>query len=306
VLTVVKSLDALIDDTLQEVAQYDERGYRVQLDGTGLPATNSNTLSLVNAERVSTSDVIEFGDELVLVTDVSAAATPVVTVARGYDGTTPAVHAGTSLGLVNPQFARARVGRALQTAMTRLDAARIFIVKAQTFSRTPGLQYIVMPEDCRQVIRVGVFDESTGRFEENVDGWRFFDNLPTTNVSTGKIVRVPRFVMDDDELAVTYRSAYRWSTYPNDPDGPATITLPEGAQDLPALYAAARLCSHREMSRIDLDRSEEWSKSQSVVQGVTSGIVRQMWQEFYKALAEAQSLNPIDIPRPYVPKRRFL
>jgi hypothetical protein len=306
VLTVTKSLDELIDDTLQEIAQYDERGFRVVLDSAGLPATSTTSCSLVDADRVSPSDVIEFGGELLLVTNVTADAVPVLTVSRGYDGTTAAVHAGSLAGLVNPQFARTRVSRALQTALTRLDAARVFIVTSGTFTRTANKQYVEMPAACRQVLSVGYLSTDTGRFEDDINGWRFFDNLPAAVIASGKIVRLPRYIDNDDSLIITYRTPYRWSTYPNAPVGASTITLPEGAEDLPSLYAVARLCSHREMRRLDLDKSEEWNRSQSVVQGVTSGMVRQMWQEFYKALDEAKTLNQFDIPRPFVPKRRFL
>lgn len=305
-LTVSKTLDELIDATLQEVARYDERGYRVVLDSVGIPATSTVTFSLVDATRVSISDVIEFGSELVLVTGKTADPIPVITVSRGYDGTTAAVQAAGLPGMVNPQFARSRVGKVVQQALTRMDAARVFCVLNATFNKTVGAQYVAMPDACRNVLRVGVFDTKTLRFEDDIDGWQFFDNIPTATVSSGKIVRLPRYVHDADNLIITYRVPYRWSTWPTAPGGTATITLPEGAEDLPSIYASARLVSRRELSRLDLDRSEEWSRSQSVVQGVTSGLVRQMWTEFYKALDEAKTLNVMPIPRPYVRMRRFL
>lgn len=305
-LTVTKSLDELIDATLQEVARYDERGYRVVLDGTGIATAGTTTCSLVDATRISVSDTVEFGSELVLVTAKSADPIPVLTIARGYDGTTAVAHAASSLGMVNPQFARNRVGKVVQQALTRMDAARVFTVLNATFNKTVGAQYVEMPSATRNVIRVAIFDTRTARFEDSIDGWQFFDNIPTTTVASGKIVRLPRYVMDDDDLVITYRVPYRWSSYPTAPSGTDTIILPEGAEDIPSIYASARLVSRRELSRIDIDRSEEWTQSQAVVQGVTSGLVRQCWTEFYKALDEARTLNVTDIPRPYRRLRRFL
>lgn len=305
-LTVSKTLDELIDDTIQEVGRYDERGYRVQLDAVGLPLVSSTTCSLVSGTRVNISDVIEFGSELVLVTAKTADIIPIFTVARGYDGTTAAVAAPSAIGIVNPVFARRRVGKVIQTALTRMDAARVFVTATAQFSRTVGLSYIEMPAACRQVLRVGFFDASDRRFEPTIDGWQFFDDIPTTEVTSGKIVRLPRYALDDDVFSVTYRLPYRWSTYPTAPTGSATITLPEGAEDLPSMYASARLVSRREISRLQVDRSEEWNASQGIVNGITQGAVRQMWSEFYKCLEEAKTLNVQAVPRPFVRLRRFI
>lgn len=305
-LTVQKSLDELIDDTLQEVGRYDERGYRVVLDAVGLPTVGATTCSLTDATRINVSDVLEFGAEMVLVTGKTSDPVPVLTVARGYDGTIPATHAPSSLGMANPQFGRRRVGLVVQQAFTRLDQARVFCVTSTVMNRTVGKQYIEMPSNTRQVLRVGIFDTTTNRFDEQVDGWRFFDDIPTTVVTSGKIVRLPRFISDTDNLSVTYRIPYRWSSYPTAPTGPESIVIPEGCQDLPSMYATARLISRRELSRLDLDRSEEWNRSQGVVNGITQGAVRQAWSEFYKSLDEAKTLNVFTVPRPYVTLRRFL
>jgi hypothetical protein len=304
VLTVTKTLDQLIDDTLGEVSRYDERGYRVVLDATGIPGPSDTTIHLVDGARVSISDVIEFGSELVLVTGKTADTIPAITIARGYDGSTPAAHAGNTLGTGNPQFARRRVGKAIQAALPSMDANRIFVVQSLAMERTPGTQMIVMPENCRDVLQVGFLDADTARFEDDLGGWQFFDHLPLTEVDTGKIVRLPRYVRDGDILTVAFRVPYRWSSHPAEPVGTDTIELPEGAENLPVMYARARLVTNRELSRIQLDRSEEWSNSQSVVQGVTSGLVRQMWQEYYKAVDEAKTLNRTIIPRPFITKRQ--
>lgn len=302
-LTVTKTLDSLVDDALAEIARYDERGFRV-VSTSNLGDTTGTTVTIDNGLRVSPSDVIEFDNELVLVTAVSADPIPVLTIARGYDGTTAATHASGTAGTVNPIFARRRIARWVQRAFARLEAKGIFNVASAALYRTTGEEYFVLPADCRDVLRVGYMD-GYGRFEPKVDGWRFFDDMPTSIIPSGRIVRVPRYIQDTDQLIVTYRAPFRWSTYPSEPVGSSTISMPESTQDLPSMYAACCAATGREMSRQDVDRSEEWNRSQGYTSGISTGLVRQKWQEFYSAVDDARRLYVPEIPRPFVRSRRF-
>lgn len=302
-LSVTKTLDSLVDDALAEIARYDERGYRV-LTTSDMSDTTGTTLSIDNGLRVSASDVIEVDNELMLITATSADPNPILTVSRGYDGTTAATHTSGTPGTVNPMFARRRIARWVVRAFARLEAKGIFNVVSTQLYRTAGEEYFVLPGDCRDVIRVGYMD-SYGRFEPKIDGWRFFDDMPTTLIPSGRIVRLPRFLADTDQLIVTYRAPYRWSNYPADPDGSSTISMPESTQDLPPMYAACCAATGREMSRQDIDRSAEWNRSQGYTSGISTGLVRQKWQEFYQAVDDARRLYVPDIPRPFVRSRRF-
>lgn len=302
-LTVTRTLDQLVDDALVEIARYDERGYRV-VTTVALGAADTS-VTIDNGLRVSISDVIELDAEIVLVTGKSADPNPVLTIARGYDGSTATTHLIGIAGTVNPMFSRRRTSKAVVRAFARLDANKVFNVKSVTVSRDHGIEHFELPEDCRDVLRVGTFD-TYGRFEPAVTGWRFFDDIPISLVASGRIVRVPRYVMDTDVLVATYRTPFRWSTFPAEPTGSATITMPEGTEDLPSLYAVAWLCSRRELSRQDIDRSQEWNRSQQNTNGITSGLVKQMWSEFYRAVDEASRLYTPQIPRPFIRQRRYL
>jgi hypothetical protein len=295
----------LVDAALDQLGGYMDIGYQVNVGGNALTASSSDTtLTLTDATRVNTTDVIEFGWELCLVTAKSSDATPIVTVTRGYDRTTPAAHASDSVGYVNPQFSRRRVASAITRSFSRLDAAGVFPVQSGTYERTTDLKYVTLPANTRDVLSVRYWGVD-GHFYP-VDEYRFIDDVPTAKISTGKALNVPRYVINGDDLEVTTRIPYRWSSYPSDPTADSTITLVEGAEDLPSLYAAAWLIEGRELNRLQLDKSVEWQNTAQVQGGTPVGMVRQMWGEFYKALDDAKRLYVPDIPRPFIRKRRFL
>jgi len=301
-LSVTRTLDELVDQALDDVSQVQEIGYQVKTSST-LSAVDT-TVTLVDASRVNVTDVIEIGDEIVLVTAKSAAATPVLTISRGYDRSEAVTHASGDLALVNPAFPRRRVAEAVKRSFTRLDANRIFNIETDSYNRAQDLRYVLLPEETRDVL--AVWYHGTDGHAYPLDAWRFIDSAPVAKFATGKILNVPRYVGNVDDLEITIRLPWRWSSFPLQPDGDDTITIPEGCEDLPSLYAACLLITRREVSRLDIDRSSEWSTTAQVQGGAPIGIVRQMWQEFYRAVEEARTLFPQPIQRPFIRMRRFL
>jgi hypothetical protein len=297
------SMSDLIDRALLEVQHPLELGHVVVGSGALTAEASSTELTLEDPTGVEVNDVIEFPDgELLLVTAKSAEATPVLTVHRGYYGTTRAAHAEGAVGTVNPQFPRWRVKEAVRRSISRIDGLGVPLVLSETLRREEGRSYVDMPEDCREVITVKYVAES-GRIWE-LDRWTFHEDLPSNKFSTGKTLVVAAYARDDDDLEVTYRAHYRWSSHPDAPGEDSTIDLPEGAEDLPAMYAAAWLAGAREISRHQLDRSEEWAQSQAAA-GQSGATVRALWQNFYRALDEAKRIVPVPVRRPYVRRPRL-
>lgn len=301
-LSTSKTLDAFIDEALAEIVRYDERGYGVTTSSAMTLA--STTLTSDAGAKISPTDVIEIGSELMLVSAVSADVIPVLTVSRGYDNTTIATHASGVVATVNPSFTRKRVGLAIQRAFPAIEAGRVFNVVTESLTREPGMEFALFSVPVRDVLRVGYMD-GYGRFEPVVDGWRFFDDMPTSTAPNGQIIRVPRYVNDDDELVVTYSTPFRWSSYPASPSGTDTMTMPEGSEHLPCQYAVAWLAVGRELSRQDIDRTEEWNRSQGYTSGLSTSLIKQMWAQFYQALANAARLYVPEVARPYRRTRRF-
>lgn len=302
--TITVSLGTLVDRALLELQSPMEQGLLVVLNADNLSSTVDTTLTLTDGSGVNVNDMIQFGAELVLVTAKTTDAVPVFTVARGYYGTTAAIAAVGTVGIVNPPWPRVRIAEAIRRSFVRLEALGLPLIKAAAYTRTTGLQQVAIPEEVRRVLQVRYVATDTGKII-NVDRWQFEDRLPTATFATGKVLILPTYVRNTDQLQVTYQAPYRWSTYPANPVEASTVDLPEGADDLPALYASAWLVSRREISRSQIDRSEEWNASENQKGGVSSTLPRVLWQEFYRALDETRRLNPAPIHRPYVPMPRI-
>jgi len=271
---------------------------------TGTLAINGTTCSLTDASSVFVSDVLEIGSELLLVTAKTSDAVPVLTVARGYYGSTAVQHTTSEVVYVRPKYPRIRIAEAIKRSFSRLEALGLPLVTSATFRRSTGAKAVVMPATTRDVLRVGYF-AGDGRYWD-LDAWEFFDDVPTSKISTGKLLRIPRYVSDTDDLEITYRIPYRWSSYPNAPGETDTITMIEGTDELPAVYAAAWILSRREMKRTEIESAEEWNQGEASRSGVSGATVRQQWQEFYRMLDEARRLTPAPaVHRPYRKMQRL-
>jgi hypothetical protein len=303
--TLSVTLGTFVDKALIELNAPQEQGFRVVMGTDALGSSTATDFTLVDATGVNVSDVIEFGSELLLITAKSDASTPVFTAARGYYNTTAASsgHENGSIGTVNPQWPRFRVAEAVKRAFTRLDALGLPRIEAAVFNRVTDLQQVAMPSRCKRVLAVRYVSLLTGKPVE-VANWRFYPDMPTATFANGNILTIPSVLDNTDDLQVVFTSPYRWSTHPTAPSESSTMTVPEGAEDLPAMYAAAFLVSRREISRSELDRSEEWNRSEPLRQGGGMALARALFQQFYQALDEARRLYPLPIHRPYVPSPR--
>jgi hypothetical protein len=292
--TVSVTLGTLIDRVALELTTPQEQGSTVQLPDALAAATTSVTLT----GDASITDVIEFGPELVLVTNKSADVDPIYTLARGYFQTTAQAHAALATGEVNPQWPRVKIGEAVKRSFARLESLGVQLTisevmyPAPAWPETSTRQVLEVPAHTRSVVSVW-----QGLYE--VGGWEYVPDLPTSEYSTGKIVRLPRRAAEDDEFYVRYRVPFRWSSWPSAPSESSTVEMPEGTEDLPASYAVAWLTSSREISRSEIDRAEEWNRTEPTRNGISQAHVRARWQEFYRALDEARRLEPV------APRRSF-
>lgn len=301
--TVTVTLGALVDKVLVDVQDPSTTPLHV-VTATSL-TSGAVTMTVTDAAAVNISDVLEIDSELLLVTGKNTDPIPVLTVARGYYGSVAASHSSASLAYVNPRHPRVRVAEAVKRCFTRLEGLGLPMIESDTFNREAGYQYVEMPSKVRDVLRVGYVHPTSGRWFD-VGAWAFIDSVPTSLAASGKILRLSRFPADDDDLIVTFQVPYRWSTFPTAPTETSTITLLEGTEDLPAVYAVAWLSARREVARQDIARAEEWNQGEPSRGGVSGSTVRVQWQEFYRALDEAKRLfRTLPVSRPYVPAPRI-
>jgi hypothetical protein len=294
--TISLTMRSLVDRTLIDLLAPAELSLQSPLS-SAIGAVDTS-LTLADASAFNVSDFVEVDDELMLVTGKTADVVPVVTVSRGYYGTVAAAHSAGALVAVNPRHPKVRVAEAIRRSFPRLESLGLPLVQTDTFAREPGNKFILLDDNVRDVHRVA-YISTEGRWTE-LDAWEFIDDAPTLKFGGPKILRTPRYVLDDDDIEITYQIPYRWSTWPNTPDMDATVTMIEGTEDIPSLYAVCWLLARREISRTEIDRSTEWNQGEPSRGGVSSSLIRVMWQDFYRTLDEAKTLIPAQPKhRPY-------
>lgn len=293
--TTTMTLGGLIDDTLEMLYRTSERPYQVAVGSNALDSATDNQLTVDDASRVQQTDVLELGDEMVLITGKSSDSTPVVTVARGYAGTSASSgHATGTTALINPPWPRSSIGTYVQRGLSSLMNAQVPYTTTESLSRVTDKQYIVMPADTMRVYSVRHMIGQTGRIMD-VGGWQFEQDLPAGLVSTGKALRLPTSVENNDSVIVMYQLPYSFSGSGE----AATVSLPVGCEDIPSLWAAAYAVTRREVNRTDVDKIEEWNQEAAMRQGVNLRWARELWGEVYRRVDEAKSMQNLPRHRPF-------
>ncbi len=293
--TTTLTLGGLIDDTLEMLYRASERPFQVDVGSDALDSATDTQLTVSDASRVQQTDILEFGDEMCLVTGKSSDVTPVVTVARGYAGTTASSgHATGTVALINPPWPRSSISSYVQRGIGSLLNSQLPATTVESMTRTTDMQYIVMPELTMRVYSVRHLIGQTGRIID-LGGWQFEQDMPTGLISSGKALRLPTSVENNDSVIVMYQLPYTF----NGSGETATIAIPLGAEDIPALWAAAYSVSRREISRMDVDKIEEWNQDAAMRQGVNLRWARELWGEVYRRVDEAKSMQNLPRNRPF-------
>ena len=277
---------------------------------SALSNASTTSLEVSSPEKVASTDVLEFGSELVLVSDKSQS--NILTVARGYMGTpiNEVVLSGTQ-GIKNPRWPRFQVKRALEQAVSSGLVAALPEVHGFAASPLEDSTILEVAADIVDVTRVAVLD-SEGRVIE-LSRWDFLDHLPATMVPDGKAIQVQGGPDEDDTFWCTGIRPYHWYSEEGVDRGiggaPTEeedyVKLPVFGDDLPMLWAAAKMATGRELSRGELDRVEEWNQEAAIAQGVNIRLIRELWGEFYRRVDEVRKHQPVKKHRPYQRMRSF-
>jgi hypothetical protein len=244
---------------------------------------------------VNITDLIEFGDDISFVT---AKVGNGVSVIRGYYGTTAQDHDSGDVGVLNPRWTRKRVANTIRDSFTFLEENGLPLVFTETAIdpvADPIESYsmvLPVPSGARRVFTVSYGTHVIPNMVP-VNNLSLADGYPSESV-----VRLPGFARRfAGPYTITYQLPYRWSTFPDPPVEESTIEIPEGAELLPPMYAVWKLTSDREVSRSQIDRSEEATNSQ---RDTGPALVRLKQQEFYGALDAARRPTVQPHSRPYV------
>jgi hypothetical protein len=307
--TVDVTLGSLIEETLLRLQRPSEFPLTVEVGANPLETESDTVFTLASgADLVEPTDVLEFGMELVLVTSKSSAAIPEFRCARGYGGSPRGTAQSGTVGLKSPTWPRWQVRQsvvqATQSGLTTLLPEVATLVE----QIEPGAMFLEVPPDTLDVHQLAVILDD-GRHVELMQ-WDYLPFLPETVVPSGKAVQVPSEASTSDHFLVTLSRPYRWETGGVEVPAAAaleasTVALPIAGQDLPALWAAAKLATGRELSRSELDKVEEWNQEAAIRQGVNLRLVRELWTECYRRVDEVRRTQPLPKHRPFKRMRRI-
>lgn len=305
----------VVSDLVQEVTEYlhsaSEWPRRVTVGANALASLTSDTTltlgSQLEWDTVHPTSILEFGDELVLVTSKTDDPVPVFTVARGYMSTPVQAHATGAEGWLSPLWPRHQVRRALRYAFRSLSGLVPFVsselVAPSRVSDGADRWFLDLgAAPALEVLEVAHVDPLAAT-PHPVAGWEHDRYLPAGQVpGAGQVVWLPRSFKGDpetDRWRVTYRA--HWPTID---DGTTQVVVPLGMEDLPVLYAAARMATGRELSRHEIDKVDEWNKEAAIRGGVNLRLVRELWGDFYRRVDESRRTIYQPKHRPYRPMGR--
>ena len=234
--------------------------------GTTNLADSSTVLFTVQSgdeDLLAVTDVVEFGDELVLITAKSTA--NVFTASRGYANTTAGSHAVGTVGVKNPQWGRKQVRRALERYFDRAGNLWLPNIVSAVKNPTTDKYFVEMPADTMRVLEVSYMHPTSGRIVY-IDNWSFHSRIPTAKITSGKALRTPAVIDSTDDLLVTYQTAYSFTGTGDEND---TIEVPIGSQDLPCQYASCYLLAVRPARRLTTLKNGTRNRPQGL--GSTSG-----------------------------------
>ena len=293
--TTTVTLGGLIDDTLEMLYRTSERPFQVAVGSSALDSPTDTTLTVDDASRVQATDVLEIADALMLIASKSSDSTPVLTVSRGYAGSSATSgHATAATALINPPWPRSSISDWILRCFKSVMNAQLPNRVTESMTRTTDVQWVLMPSNTMRVYSVRHMIGQTGRIID-IGGWQFEQDMPTGLIATGKALRLPTSVENNDSVIVMYQTPYAF-----DGDGEAaTIDIPIGAEDIPALWAAAYSVSRRELTRMDVDKIEEWNQDAAMRQGVNLRWARELWGEVYRRVDEAKSMQTLPRTRPF-------
>lgn len=251
------------------------------LQGSGRPEYNRITPAMTTATTDITFDFalgsIQAGailgvdlEDLYVWTLVGATAT----VARGWNGSTPAAHSANRTVSVNPLFSNWAVLCEVNNELASISP-QIYQVKTVTETMTTASSYN-LAADVIDVLAVQYADIGPSTNWPSLHRWSFLPNQDTTVFTSGKALRLYELPDPGRTLRVTYAAPL--GTLSDLLENVETVTgLPTSAADIPAIGAAARLLSAREARRSQLDAQPEPRQAADVPPGTARSAAAQLF-----------------------------
>jgi hypothetical protein len=291
-VTTTITMSAVIDQVLDQLHRATARPRQCVLAVAA--ATNDTTITVdaASAANLAPTDLLEFGREVMLVTAKSGAT---ITVSRGYLATQAAAHPINTRGVVNPDYPRYTIDRAVRRCFTNSLDKDLPCIVSEVLYPDGGLGSTMRPLDAEAIMVHDVRHQNhDGRVTPLRGYWDLEDWLPDEVSYTAKALKVPHGY-SQEPLIVTYSKPYTWTGSGE----AATISVPVLGGDLPYLYAVATLQTGVELSRNEFDQIEEWPAQTRNQRGVDIRLLQTLWGQFFQQLDAAMGIQNVPVRRPF-------
>jgi hypothetical protein len=247
-------------DLIQETRQHLLTGQPEQLNklSSGITASTSDVTLLLTYDLrgIQAGAVLDIDLEQIYVFAVTSATKTVTDCIRGYNGTTPAIHASGATVTVNPKFPTARILTAINNDLKDLSSPvnGLYQIKTVdiTFNPTTYGYDLTSVTDIISIAEVRFRSSGSQKTWPQITNYALLRNMPTTGTygdfPSGNALVIYESAQSGLPIRLRYRAPFTSLATLAD-DVVAVSGLQATSHDIPPLGAAIRLVAGREVKR---------------------------------------------------------
>lgn len=240
-----------------------------------LNATGTSVVTTYDLDGLRSGAVFEIDSELFYVWEANTG-TKTLTVERGFNGTTAAVHSAGAVVTASPRFPRSQVFEALNNELADLSSPMhgLFQVKHFDLDYNGSSEIINLPQVQDIIDLIGVHVRVKGDKYEWVRKIRLVRDLPTDDFSSGYGIRFLNGVRQG-RLRVVYKAPF--ASLASEGQNLTNIAgLPASCEDIVNMGVQIRMMAPREIKRNFTESQGDTRRADEVPAGAVAGSVAQL------------------------------
>lgn len=266
----MSSVGTVVDRTLRQLMS----GTVEERNKTTL-AINASTTTVTfqyDLSGIRPGGVIQIDSELMYVWEISAGSKS-VTVERGWNGTTAAAHAASSVATVDPKFPRAQILEAMNAELDDLASPMngLFQIKILELNYNGTDLMVNLPTTDRIIDLISVSLRYISTDYIKVRRCRLIRDLPNDDFNTGYAIRFDEQVRAG-RMIIVYKSPFTNIT--TETQNIQNVTgLPTSCEDILIIGSQIRLVGPREIKRNFTESQGDTRRSDEVPSGSVSNSI---------------------------------
>jgi hypothetical protein len=237
-----------------------------------LTATGTTVTFQYDLSGIRPGGVIQIDNELMYVWEISAGSKS-VTVERGWNGTTAAAHAASSIATVDPKFPRAQILEAMNAELDDLASPMngLFQIKILELNYNGTDLMVNLPTTDKIIDLISVSLRYISTDYIKVRRCRLIRDLPNDDFNTGYAVRFDEQVRAG-RMIIVYKTPF--SNVTSESQNIQNVTgLPTSCEDILILGSQIRLVGPREVKRNFTESQGDTRRSDEVPSGAVSNSI---------------------------------